>query len=160
LKTVSKILSAFLLLTITANLGFAEDMSFRRVQVPTMVKGKRTKQVKALLTFNDSRKAVEVHPIKGNAVNIPYSEIEKVSYEYTKKHRVNEGTVITAPIGVGAALMLTKSKVHWLEIDYREQDVPRSFVLRMDKKNYIRILDAVRSHTGKDAEVLGNADKR
>jgi hypothetical protein len=30
----------------------------------------------------------------------------------------------------------------------------------MDKHEYIHILDAVNAHTGKDAEVLGNADKR
>ena len=34
------------------------------------------------------------------------------------------------------------------------------YVLRMDKKNYIRILDAIKAHTGQDAEVLGNAKKR
>jgi hypothetical protein len=56
--------------------------------------------------------------------------------------------------------MLTKSKSHWLEIDYREGEVPKSFFLRMDKHEYLRILDAVKAHTGKDAEVLGNADKR
>jgi hypothetical protein len=38
--------------------------------------------------------------------------------------------------------------------------VPRTFVLRMDKHDYLRILDAVKTHTGKDAEILGNADKR
>ena len=56
--------------------------------------------------------------------------------------------------------MLTKAKSHWLKIDYRESNLPKSFVLRMDKREYLRILDAVKAHTGKDAEVLGNADKR
>jgi hypothetical protein len=30
----------------------------------------------------------------------------------------------------------------------------------MDKHNYLRILDALKAHTGIDAEILGNADKR
>ena len=56
--------------------------------------------------------------------------------------------------------MLTKSKSHWLQIDYRQQDLPKQYVLRMDKHDYLHILDAIKAHTGKDAEILGNADKR
>jgi hypothetical protein len=159
LKTVSKLASVLILILLTVNLGFAEEASFRRVKVP-VVKGKHTTQIKAVLAFSDDHKAIEVYPAKGNTVSIPYSQIDKCSYEFTKKHRVNAGTIVTAPIGIGLVVMLTKSKSHWLEVDYREKDVPRAFVVRMDKKNYIRILDAVRNHTGKEAEVLGNADKR
>jgi hypothetical protein len=160
LKIVSKIVAALFLITITANLGIAEETSFRRVHVPVTVKGKHIKQVKAVLAFSDEHHAIEVYPAKGNTVSIPYSDIDKVSYEFTKKHRVNDATIITAPIVIGGVMMITLEKLHWLQIDYRQQDVPQSFVVRMDKKNYIRILDAVRNHTGKDAEVLGNADKR
>jgi len=93
-------------------------------------------------------------------VNIPYGKIDKCAYEYTKKHRINEGSIATAPVGVGAVVMLTKSMNHWLEIDYHEQDIPKVFVLRMDKHDYIRILDSLKAHAGIDAEILGNADKR
>ena len=117
-------------------------------------------QVKAVLTFSDNDKAVEVRPAKGAAVSIPYAEIDKFSYEFTRKHRINDASIVTAPIGVGAVMMLTRSKDHWLQIDYREQDVPKTYVVRMDKHEYLHILDAVKSHTGKDTEVLGNADKR
>ncbi len=136
-------------------LGLAEETSFSRVAVPDS-KGKQTK---AVLTFSDEHKAVEVRPVKGPSVSIPYAEIDKFSYEYTQKHRVNEESIFTAPIG-GAIIMLTKAKSHWLQIDYHVGNLPKSFVLRMDKHEYIRILDAVKAHTGKDAEVLGNADKR
>ena len=157
-----KIVSTFLLITITANIGFAEEMSFRRVQVPTSVKGKHIKQVKAVLAFSDEHQAIEVYPAKGNTVSIPYAEIDKFSYEYTQKHRIKAGLIVFVAIDMpaGVIIMFTKSRSHWLEIDYHEQEIPKAFVVRMDKKNYIRILDAVRSHTGKDAEVLGNADKR
>ncbi len=138
------------------SLGFAEETSFSRVAAPDS-KGRQTK---AVLTFSDDHKAVEVQPVKGPSVSIPYDEIYKFSYEYTKKHRVNEESIFSAAVGVGAIVMLTKSKSHWLEIDYREGDVPKSFVLRMDKHEYLRILDAVKAHTGKDPEVLGNANKR
>ena len=53
--------------------------------------------------------------------------------------------------------MLTKSKSHWLYIDFHEQGVPKSLVLRMDKKEYKRIFEAVKTHTGKEVEFVGDA---
>ena len=134
----------------------AEETSFRHVKVPD-AKGR---QVHAVLTFSDQNKAMEVRPDKGNEVRIPYSSIEKFSYEFTKRHRVNEGTVLSTPIGIGALAMFTKSRAHWLEIDYQDRDLPKAYVVQMDKKNYIRILDAIKAHTAKETEVLGNAKKR
>lgn len=139
-----------------SSLCFAEDSSFRHVKVPDS----KGRQIPAVLTFSDHNMEVEVRPEKGSDVRIPYSSIEKFSYEFTKKHRVNEGTVFSAPIGIGAVAMLTKSRSHWLEIDYQDQDLPKAYVVRMDKKNYIRILDAIKTHTGKETAILGNAKKR
>ena len=151
-KTLSLLLAIFSL----AGLGLADDDSFNRIDVPDS----KGRQIKAVLTFSDDDKAVEVKSEKGDTVSIPYAEIYKFSYEYTKRHRVNEESIFAAAVGVGAIVMLTHSKSHWLEIDYRVGDVPKSFVLRMDKRDYIHILDAVKAHTGMDAEVLGNANKR
>jgi len=121
---------------LVATLGFADETSFRRVHMPNP----KGKQIKAVLTFSDHDKAVEVHPAKGAAVNVPYSQIDKCKYEYTD------------------ALMGAKN--HWLEIDYHDQDAPKVLVLLMEEKEYLRILDALKAHTGIDAEVLGNARKR
>ena len=152
---MKKILAAHLLIFIVVTLGVTEETSFNRVTAPDS-KGKLSK---AVLTFSDEHKAVEVQPAKGSLVSIPYSEIDKFSYEYTKKRRINEESILTAPVG-GAIFMLTKSRSHWLQIHYHQGDLPKSYVVRMDKHEYIRILDAVKAHTGKDTEVLGNADKR
>ena len=121
---------------LVATLGFADETSFRRVHMPNQ----KGKQIKAVLTFSDNDKAVEVHPAKGAAVTVPYSQIDKCKYEYTD------------------ALMGAKN--HWLEIDYHDQDAPKVLVLLMEEKEYLRILDALKAHTGIDAEVLGNARKR
>jgi len=155
---VPRIVSAFLLTLIVsaASCSLADDASFRRVEVPDL----KGRQIKAVLTFSDTHKAVEVQPAKGTIVSIPYSQIDKCSYEYTQRHRVNEGTIATAPIGVGVAMMFTRSKSHWLEIDYHDEERPHVFVLRMEKHEYLRILDALKAHTGIDAEILGNAKKR
>ena len=153
---MSKTLVALLLTVVSAHCAFADDATFRRVQVPD----RKGRQIKAVLIFSDSDKAVEVRPLKGDAVSIPYAQIDKCSYEYTKKHRINETTIATAPIVIGAVFMLTRYKSHWLEVDYHDQDLPHAYVLRMHKRDYVHILEAVKTHVGIDAEILGNADKR
>lgn len=155
-STVKKILALLLLTGVLAIHGFADETSFQRIHVPDS----KGRPVKAVLTFSDQSKAVEIQPVKGASLTIPYQNIDKFVYEYTKRHRVNEATIITAPIGVGAAAMMTKERNHWLEIDYRKEGIPETYVLRMDKHDYLRILEAAKKHTGMDAEVVGNADKR
>jgi len=135
--------TAFTLLVVLAasSVGLAEETSFRTVRMPD-AKGKPKK---AVLTFSDKDKAVEVRPAKGGeSVSIPYSQIDKCAYEYTTERTIT----------------LTEAKSHWLEIDYHDQDARKVLVLEMQKKDYLRILDAVKAHTGLDAEILGNADKR
>jgi hypothetical protein len=140
---VKKPLSALVLLLAAASFGHAEDTSFRSVRMPD-AKGR---QVKAVLTFSDTHKAIEVRSPQGDSVTIPYNQIDRCSYEFTKRHHL-------APSG-----LITRSKSHWLEIDYREGDSAKTFVLHMEKRDYIHILDALKSHTGVDAEILGNANK-
>ena len=153
---MSRATYSLLLLAAFCSLCSAEETSFRNVNVPDS----KGKQINATLIFSDDHHAVEVHPAKGDSVTIPYAVIDKFSYEFSEHHRVNEKSILTAPIGVGAVVMLTKGRTHWLEIDYQHDDVMKAYVIRMDKKNYIRILDAIKAHTGKDPEILGNANKR
>lgn len=156
-RTVKRVIPVFfVILSIIPHL-VAADESFSRVKVPDS----KGKPVSAVLTFSDQNNAVEIRPTKGNGLTIPYSQIYKFSYEYTKRRRVSEGTLVTAPLGIGALMMLTKGRSHWLQIDYDDpQNVRKAYLLRMDKHDYLRILEAVKAHTGKDADVLGNANKR
>jgi hypothetical protein len=155
-SNVKTFVSFFLLVCTLIGIAAAEETSFNRVSVPDS----DGKPAKAVLTLSDKGKAILIQPVKGKGLSIPYSSIDKFVYEYTRKHHVTDKTIATAPIGVGAVAMIKKSRTHWLEIDYHEQEVPKKYVVRMDKRNYLHILEAVKAHTGKDAEILGNADKR
>jgi hypothetical protein len=133
---VKRIVSILLLIPLAAALGFADETSFNHVKVPTL----KGKHVKAVLTFSDKDKAIEVRPAKGVPVTIPYGQIDKCEYEYS--------------IG------LMDEKEYWLEVHYHEQNAPKVFILLMDSHDYLQILDALKAHTGIDAEILGNAKKR
>jgi len=128
-----------ILLLLAGSLAVAQSNSFR-VKLPN----EKGKEVKATLTFNDQAKDVEVRPAKRSPITIPYNAIEKASYEFTSKRK----------------LELAPEKAHWLEIDYRDGDSRKTLVVQMRKHDAVPIQDALKAHTGIDAEVLGNADKR
>jgi len=133
------------------------DTTFRGVKIAD-AKGK---QPDALLIFSDSNKKLSVRVADQDFVAIPYDQIDKVSYEYTKKHRVTQGAIVmVASLGAGAVVMLTKSKSHWLYIDFHEQAASKSTVLRMDKNQYKSIIDAVKTHTGKEVAMLKEGEKK
>ncbi len=65
-----------------------------------------------------------------------------------------------SPWGVGAVVGLTKSKKHWLEIDFHDQDKPRALVLNLDRRDYQKVCDAAKAHTGKDVALVGKTDTK
>jgi hypothetical protein len=136
---VKPLSSLFLVFVIFAAIGAQADVSFR-VKVPDL----NGKEARAIMTFNDLNKRIEIHAVKHVPVIIPYANVEKCVYEYT-----HERTPAIA-----------EAKVHWLEIDYHEGDAHKQIVVRMAKSNRIKILDALKSHIGIDADLEGNADKR
>jgi hypothetical protein len=135
----------------------AADAIFHGVKIAD-AKGK---QPDALLIFSDSSKKLVVRVADQDFVVVSYDQLDKVSYEYTKKHRVTQGAIVmVASLGAGAIVMLTKSKSHWLYVDFHEQTAPKSIVLRMDKNQYKSIIEAVKTHTGKEVELLKDAGKK
>jgi len=154
---VKKIVTVLLVIFAMSSLSFAEDTNFRGVKLAD-AKGK---QVDAHLIFSDANKDVVVRVADRDFVTIPYDQLDKFSYEYSKKHRITQGAIVmVASLGAGAIVMLTESKSHWLYIDYHEQNAPKVVVLRMDKHDYKNIIAAVPVHTGKEVQDLGNVSKK
>ena len=148
---MKRIFCVLLLALAVSNLSLADETAF-----DVKLADPKGTQTNAKLIFNDSDKNVVVRVADHDVTTIPYDQVDKFSYEYTKKHRVTQGAIVmVASIGVGAVVMLTKSKSHWLYIDFHQQSAPTTVVLRLDKKDYMTILDSVKTHTGKDVEMLG-----
>jgi hypothetical protein len=154
---MKRIISVCLVILTMLSLGVASETDFRGVKLAD-AKGK---QADANLIFSDNSKKVIVRVADRDFVTIPYDQLDKISYEYTKKHRITAGAlVMIASLGAGAVVMLTSSKSHWLYMDYHEQNVPKVVVLRMDKKEYKDIIAAFTANTGKEVQYLGKADKK
>jgi len=151
---MKRVTAVLLISLVLGTLSLADETAFSGVKLAD-AKGK---QADARLIFSDNNKNVVVRVADRDFVAIPYDQLDKFSYEYTKKHRVTQGAIVmVASLGAGAIVMLTKSKSHWLYIDFHEQNVPKSVVLRMDKNEYQKIFEAVKAHTGKEVEFLGDA---
>jgi hypothetical protein len=152
-RAIAAIASLVLLMN---SVGVAEETAFNNCKLPD-VKGK---QADAKLIFSDNNQNIAVRVADRDIAVIPYQSLDKFSYEFTKKHRITQGTIVmVASLGAGAIVMMTKSKSHWLYIDYHEADTPKSLVLRMDKSEYRSVFEAIKSHTGKDVEFIGDAAK-
>jgi hypothetical protein len=137
-------------------LTYADDQAFGNVKLAD-AKGK---QAEAKLIFSDSNKSLVVRVSDHDLVAIPYENVDKLSYEYTKKHRITTGAVVMIfSLGAGAVVMLTKSKSNWFYIDYHDQDAKKTVVLKLEKKDLQKIFDASKTHTGKEVINLGNAGK-
>ena len=152
-----KNLFAVLVVLCAVNVALGDDVAFNNVKLADA----RGKQTDASLIFNESNKAMVVKVADRDVATIPYDKIDKLSYEYSKKHRITQGAIImVASLGTGAVVMLTKSKSHWLYVDYHQDSSASTVVLRMDKKNYKKIIDTANAQTGKQVENLGNVKKR
>jgi hypothetical protein len=144
---------AVVLVRCASTLALGSDIAYNNVKLADA----RGKQTEASLTFSDSSKAMVIRVADRDVATIPYDKIDKLSYEYSKKHRVTQGAIVmVASLGAGAVVMLTKSKSHWLYIDYHQDSGASTLVLRMDKKNYKKIIDTANAQTGKQVENLGN----
>jgi hypothetical protein len=129
----------------------------QEISFPVKLADVKGSQADAKLTFDDGGKRIVIRVSSSAVATIPYEQVDKVSYEYTKKHRITQGAIVmVASLGAGAIVMLTKSKSHWLYLDFHEEGAPKTLVLRMDKGQYKAIIHAVRTHTGKDVEMTGN----
>jgi hypothetical protein len=151
-----KIICAVVTALAMGTVSFADESAYN-----VKLADAKGKQADARLIFSDNNKNVAIHVADRDFVTVPYEQLDKFSYEYTKKHRITQGAVVmVASLGAGAIVMLTKSKSHWLYMDYHEQNIPKSVVLRMDKGDYKKIFDAVKTHTGKEVEFIGDAKEK
>lgn len=155
---MKKIIVLAMAVLLTGNsIGYADDLTFGNVKLAD-AKGK---QADARMTFSDSTKSLVINLAGHDLATIPYANLDKLSYEYTKKHRITTGAIVMVfSLGAGAVVMLTKSKSNWFYIDYHEADgSKKTIVLKLEKKDVQKVFDASKTHTGMSVIDLGNAGK-
>jgi hypothetical protein len=146
-----------------ADIGHAQ--TFHKIK---MLNGK-SREIPVDLCFDQQSKFLTVKPHKSTNTDVPYGDIDKLSYEQAARRRLKDPlgpsviacadtpvVYLTCPasLGVGAALLLTKGKKHWFYVDYKQDGAPKKLALRLDKSEYEQVLKTAQKQTGKNVEIL------
>ena len=114
------------------------------VKSPAPGEKKKSEAVQGSLSLDSTKKTVEFVDKHGAVdFSIPNAAIKGLHYERTSRPRYAEGLLIAWP------LLFTKSKKHYLTIQYADAAGAGQFViLQMDKSNYQQILAVAEAQTG------------
>lgn len=136
-----------LALVMLAPANRAQDVTFKKTRYSSV---KQPKESDVGVTITDSKILIKGKKENGITVDIPFSSIDSISYELSARHRVGEGAgVMMLSPATGAILMLTKTKSHWLGIQYHDGEAKQEMILRLDKSEYENVLSTLESRTGK-----------
>jgi len=137
----------------------SQDVVFSKTRFSSV---KQPRETEVILTVTGSgilirnKKADKKQPAID--LQIPYVSIDSMSYELAARHRIAEGAaVMGASLGVGAVLMATKTKSHWLAVEYHEGSGQQMTLLRLDKSEFQGVLTALETRTGKSIPKLDTA---
>jgi len=146
-KNVLVPLMALALLTNVVS-AFAQT-KFEDIKLIKSRDGKKAEELDAELEINKESGEILVKEKKGGGtLNIAKTQVTKIVYERASKPRYAAGLLLAWP------LLFTKSKKHFLTIQYKESEKGEFALLRLDKNNYQAILAAVEAATGVKVENL------
>ena len=139
-----------------ADVTQATEVTFKKTKMFLAENGKKTKDVQVELTFVGKNKLV-VRKAGATIAEIPYSTIDRISYEYNQRHRIAEGAALLAfSLGASAILMGSKTKTHWMAVEYKQENLPKTLIVRLDKDEYQGAIATAEAETGKKVERLGD----
>lgn len=146
-KNVLVPLMALALLTNVVS-AFAQT-KFEDIKLIKSRDGKKAEELDAELEINKESGEILVKEKKGGGtLKIAKTQVTKIVYERASKPRYAAGLLLAWP------LLFTKSKKHFLTIQYKESEKGEFALLRLDKNNYQAILAAVEAATGVKVENL------
>ena len=160
---MNRYLSLVLLVGMAATSAAGEDAVFHK----SRIFDSHGKAHEVDLVFLGESKTIVVREKISVLTHIPFDTIDKVASGYSTHHRVKEGAEVMTgggllwPVGVvfGPALMSTKSKDHWLYVDYKDVGGAKQLVLKLDKSEYQRVIATTKARTGRDVEILPKEGK-
>ncbi len=140
---------SLLTFVLSAAFSSAAQTTFKKSKM-YVTQGNEMKLRKVELTFTETALVVQgMDKRYREKKTVPYEEIKKAEYEYSKHHRV-AAAVIISPL-----LLLSKAKKYWLTLTCKpmgEEADDEELVFRLDKKNYREILAAIEESTEKKVE--------
>lgn len=143
---------ALLFALLVTLVGVSDAETFRK----TKLIDPKGRELAVELGFDETAKLLTVKAAGEAIYQVPYANIEKLSYEQASRHRIREGAVVMIfSLGAGGVVMLTKEKYHWFYVDFKSPaGEARTITLKLDKTEYKTVLSAATTQTGKVVETL------
>jgi len=153
------VLMTLLCLTGWSSPAFAQDITFEKAHYssPTM----KTEPEVSLKITDAEMDISGKKPKEFGSLTIPFASIDAMTYEFAQRHRIKEGNntnavsvlAIGAPFDlpllvIGLGVMATKTKSHWLNIQYHDAAGAHTAVLQLDKSEYKSVLETLKTRTG------------
>lgn len=135
----------------TAGLIAVQALSFEKFDDVKYIKAgekKKAQEMDAALEINRESGELQVMLKKGEAIKINKTQVTGLIYERASKPRYAAGLLLAWP------LLFTKSKKHFLTIQYKNGDKGEFALLHLDKNNYQPILAAAEAATGVKVEKM------
>ncbi|OGF58348.1 MAG: hypothetical protein A2Y62_18615 [Candidatus Fischerbacteria bacterium RBG_13_37_8] len=124
-----------------------EKLTFKKVEYFKLVEGKdKPEKIKGELIFDSGKQTISFLSEKKEKIDVNYADVTELIYEKTKKPRYALGLIFAWP------LLFTKSKSHYLTINYKVEEKGQYMLLKMDKRNYQMIIATIEAETGKKVE--------
>jgi len=143
---MKRIISVFLAISAMINVSLAEETAFRGVKLAD-AKGK---QADASLVFSDNNKNVVVRVADRDFVIVPYDQLDKFSYEYTKKHRITQGAIafpLTSLVQPGPRATGSTPEEMWSDNIQRPMAIPTDISWQTSSSDVCKCYGAPRSGT-------------
>jgi hypothetical protein len=107
----------------------------------------------------DKGKSPETGSFRAGTLYLPYASITSIQYGQHKNLRIGETIALTAVAGAGGLLLLlSKSKTHYVTIQYKDAAAKDQLAVFEVGKNVIRpILSSLEVRTGKKVEYEASA---
>ena len=126
--------------------AFASDVSFPKTKYVVQENDGKDKEINANLIFTSDSIIVKDRKKSDVFASIPYEIVSDVVYERSTHARIKTAIILTP------WALLSKGKKHWLTITYKDGESQNFVLLKLDKKEYKRILPVVETKTGIDVE--------
>jgi hypothetical protein len=141
---------ALIAVALLANVAAAfAQAKFEDIKLIKSKDGKKAEELDAELEINKESGEILIKEKKGGAtLKIAKAQVTKIVYERASKPRYAAGLLLAWP------LLFTKSKKHFLTVQYKEGEKGEFALLRLDKNNYQAVLAGLEAATGVKVENL------
>jgi len=109
------------------------------------VGNEKAEQIDGALKIDSDAQMIQFR-CKKTVLEVPSSAVTNLIYERAAKPRYAVGVLVAWPF------LFTKSKQHYLTIQYTDQEAAKYALFKLDKGNYREILAAVEAATGKQVQ--------